>query len=520
MATEPETTSSAVLSAPQSRTLTTWKIVFLLVGAATPFAIVVGTLPLGMAFGGPAITWMFAIAAVIIALFCVGYAQMVRRISRPGAFYNYIARGLGRPAGVGAAMVAAIAYTVAIIAAFAVEAVLARASIHALVGVEPPWQLILVVLVVLIGALAYRRINLSAVVVGCIVVVEVIAILALVISIVADKGLGAFPAAAVNPHVFTIGQWTVAFVFAILCFQGYEAGALYAPEAKRPEKTIPRALFVAVVVFAVLLVIVSWALTSVSGVDGQQDAVQAAGITGFVYATVGTYLGTVGLWLLSLLVLLSQFACTLSIMNFIARYLQSLAAEDLLPRVLARTNRHNSPGPAVLILAGLTLVVVLGLASFGIDPYTQISSVGFGIGALGATVLWGLASVAVIAYFRRLPRSERHWWRTAVAPALATILLAAALVAELLSFSYITGTQADWITVLPLVIPAALIFGVAFAFWLRKNRPATYADLAAGDTAEEAALLRVNRLRRQEQELSARETNVDNNAVTNRDENG
>lgn len=83
------------------RTLTTSKIVGLIVGAATPLAVLVGTIPLGLAFGGPSLTLAFFAAGFIVLMFAVGYVQMVQRITRPGAFYNYIARGAGRPAGRG-----------------------------------------------------------------------------------------------------------------------------------------------------------------------------------------------------------------------------------------------------------------------------------------------------------------------------------------------------------------------------------------------------------------------------------
>ncbi|MPV89354.1 amino acid permease [Georgenia ruanii] len=463
----------------------------------TPLAVVVGTLPLGLAFGGPSMTLMFAASGVIIWLFCVGYTQMVRRITRPGAFYNYIARGLGRPAGVGAAMIAVVGYPVGLIASFAIQAFVIQETLVALFGVTFPWQVILLAEAIIVGTLAYRRIDLNAAAVLAVVTAEVLLIGSLVVSIIADKGLGAFPAEAVSFDVLNVGQWAVAFVFAILCFQGYESGALYAPEAKRPEKTVPRALYGALIIIVGLLALTTWALTSVTGVQDQQQIVQDAGIVGFIFATVEQYLGSVGLWILSFVAILAGLACNLAIANFMSRYLQSLAAEDLLPRALAKRNKHDAPGVALLTLVISAVVVILVLSFVGIDPYTQITAVGFGIGALGATALQALASAAVVAYFLKQPASDRHWWRTLVAPALSTVLLAAALVVEISAFSWITGIEAPWTAALPWVIPIVLLGGTGFGFWIKKNRPHTYQDLAAGDTAEEAEMLRTARLARQ-----------------------
>lgn len=494
MTSEPRTESVQASVESPVRSLTTWKIIVLIVGALTPLSIVAGSLPLGMAFGGPSMTWGILIAAFVVGLFCIGYTQMVRRISRPGAFYNYIARGLGRPVGVGAAMIAVVGYTLFLIATFAVQAFLTRTSIQALFGTTVPWQPILIVQLAVVGLLAYRRIDLSAFVIAAVVVVELAAILALVGGIVANKGLGAFPLAALHPHVFAIGQWTVAFVFAFLCFGGYESGALYAPETKRPEKSVPRALYGALALLTVVLVLATWSLTSVSGIDQQQQSVQEAGITGFIYGAVDTYLHGSGLWMFSLVLIFSLMACALSATNFIARYLYSLAAEDILPRVLSKQNRHGSPAAAVLALIGVTLVVVLGLDLLHVDPYAQVSSVAFGLGTLGSTALQALASIAVVFYFRRQPASHRHWWKTSLAPIISSLLLVAALVVELASFKWITGSEEAWVGILPWFVPLALLLGIAFAFWLKKNRPGTYADLAAGDSAEEAAARRAKRI--------------------------
>ncbi|NKX52635.1 APC family permease, partial [Arthrobacter deserti] len=319
-----------------------------------------------------------------------------------------------------------------------------------------------------------------------IVMLELLILLALVATIVADKGLAAFPLEAVSPASMGIGQWAVAFVFAILCYAAFEAGALYAPEAKNPDRTVPRALYGALIVLTASFAIVAWVLTGVTGVDGLQETV-GADPTGFIFTVTGTYLGDTGIWVLSVLALLAQLACTLPATNFTCRYLNSLANEALLPAVLGRKNRHNSPGTAILAMTALVIVAVLGLSTLGVDPYTEITPVGFGLAALGATTLQALASAAVVGFFLRQPAAERHWWKTTLAPIAATVLLAAALYIELTSFSFITGKDTPEMLAVPWIIPLAAALGIAFGFWLRKNRPHISLHLAAGDTAEAAA---------------------------------
>lgn len=491
-----ETGSTPAYTAPP-RTLTTSRIVGLIIGAMTPLAVLVGTIPLGLALGGPSLTLAFIASGVIILFFIVGYVQMVQRISRPGAFYNYIARGLGRPAGVGGAMVAALAYPLGMIGAFAINAALMQAMVFSLTGAQLPWELYLIISVVVVGVISYLGIDLSALVVLVIVAIEVVLVAVLVVGIAAQEGIAVtFPAEVFSFDILNVGIASVAFIFAFLCFQGYEAGALYSPEAKRPERTVPRALYIALFIIVACHVLATWALTGVTGTANQQDVLFSTegGPEAFVFATVQQYLGMPGLIIFSIGTVLTIFAVQIAITNFMARYINTLAAEDLLPAPLARFNRFSAPSSAIITLLTVTLVVVLGASLIGLDPFTQVSSAAFGIGALCATILMALASASVVAYFLRQPASERHWWKTLIAPIIATVLLSAALIVQITGFSWITGSEETWTAVLPWIVVAVAVFGVGFGFWLKQNRPRTYRDLAAGDTAEEAAALRDARL--------------------------
>ncbi|MEV6166100.1 amino acid permease [Streptomyces sp. NPDC052052] len=183
----------------------------------------------------------------------------------------------------------------------------------------------------------------------------------------------------------------------------------------------------------------------------------------------------------------SQLACALASTNLTCRYFQSLAMEGLLPRVLSRRNRHHSPSAALWVLGAVQLIVILGCAFVGVDPYLEVSPIGFGLAALGATSLQCLCSIAVVRYFLRLPKSERSFWSTFVAPVLAAVLLAAAFVVEIHAFTYITGSDEPYMSYVPWIVPAVAVFGLYFGYWLRRNRPDHYAILSGGDTTEEAA---------------------------------
>lgn len=478
------TTESGSIAAPP-RTLTASKIAALIVANLTPLSVVVGTLPLALLLGGPSMALMFLIAGAIVGVFCIGYAQMTKKILRPGAFFNYITRGLGRTAGVAAAMIAVASFITGQTGAFAVQAAV-TSEVFGTVGLVVPWQVCLVAQIILVTVLALRKIDLSSRVTMIIVAIEVLLLAWLVISAVAQDGAGVLPLHALAPSILGEGHWSVAFVFAILCFASFEAGALYSPEAKDPARSVPRGLAAALLVLTVSFAVAAWVLYGITLVDPAMAEALQQDPAAFIFIVAEAYLGTAGMWVLSVAAVLAQVACALASTSFVCRYLQSLAAEGLLPRVLERTNGSHSPSGAIWFMAVFQAVVIIGLALVGVDPFLQVAPIGFGLAALGATLAQLLCSISVIAYFRKLGETKGHVLSRVVAPSVAIVLLAAAMCVELTSFNYITGSDAAYMAYVPLIIPAIAVIGLCFGIYLKTRRPDVYDNLAVGDTVEAA----------------------------------
>lgn len=121
-------------------------IVFMVVAAAAPLTVVAGSVPLGMALGnGAGYPAMYTAAAVILALFAVGFVAMARHVPNAGAFYSYVEQGLGRGAGLGAAFLALVTYTAVQGAVygylgFAVNELLVSYGVPSLPGGCGPWS--------------------------------------------------------------------------------------------------------------------------------------------------------------------------------------------------------------------------------------------------------------------------------------------------------------------------------------------------------------------------------------------
>ena len=64
---------------------------------------------------------------------------------------------------------------------------------------------------------------------------------------------------------FKSGSPAIGLLFAAASFVGFEATTIYSEEAKRPERTIPRATYAAVLTIGVFFLITSWLMVNAYG---------------------------------------------------------------------------------------------------------------------------------------------------------------------------------------------------------------------------------------------------------------
>ena len=82
-------------------------LIFFTVAASAPLTVLGGGVTTTYAVTGIAgVPLSFILLGAALALFVVGYAAMSRYVANAGAFYSYLAQGLGRESAVGGAFVA------------------------------------------------------------------------------------------------------------------------------------------------------------------------------------------------------------------------------------------------------------------------------------------------------------------------------------------------------------------------------------------------------------------------------
>src|SRR5699024_6706590 len=118
-------------------------VVFFIATAATPMTVVAGVVTTGFAMTGlVGIPVAFLAIGAVLMLFSVGYVAMSRYVTNAGAFYAYIARGIGKPFGVGAAWIALVAYNALQVGLYGLLGASSTPLLSQWFGLDVPWWLV------------------------------------------------------------------------------------------------------------------------------------------------------------------------------------------------------------------------------------------------------------------------------------------------------------------------------------------------------------------------------------------
>jgi amino acid transporter len=478
----PRTRKSSLEAGLRAGRLGTSGLFFLGIAAVTPLSVVAGAIPLGYGqIGQLGIPAGYTVVAVVLALFAVGLAAMANHVPNSGAFYSYAAAGLGRPAGAATAMIALAAYNAMQIGLYGAFGI-AAATAMSLVGVHAYWGVWILLAWLAIGVLGQLKIRLNARILGVLICAEVLIVLILDAAMVAHPAGGTVRYDTLNPALLANPAGAASLVGGVTGLVGFEIPLAFALIARDPRTTTRRAIYLILLVVALLYAGSAWAMSVVTGPD-QIIAVAGAHLTDLFFFLPRPYLPGVVLEVAAALFATSLFAAMLAFHSTVARYTLTLAREGVLPRRLARTRDDEVPvgGSAlqsVIAIGTLVLIVALGL-----DPTTDLFFYGTISGGLGVLILMTVTAFAVIHFFHRSPHGE-NVWRRRIAPLISAGFLLVVLLLTLAFFGRLLGTTSPlrtWAT--PAAYLLIALIGVGWAYRLKHHRPETWAAIGHGDRA-------------------------------------
>lgn len=477
-------------------------VLFCIVTGAAPLAAMMFNVPVATLGGGFSSPAAFAVATVALTIFSVGYIAMCRRVTSAGGFYTFVTRGLGRITGLGTGLLIALCYIVFTAAVVGTTGYFAATTVEAFTGINLPAWLYMVIALALMSVFAVFQIELTAKVLGVALISEVLVLVVLAVGVFAVGGAEGFSLAPFNPveifgnsaaiKAFGAGAAGVALFGAFWSWVGFEMAPNYAEETREPHRIAKIATYGSVIGLGVFYVVISYAFVTGWGLDGAATAVKAqyAGeFSSAFYPLADRYVGPWVTVLMQILIVTGSFACSMAFYNTGARYLFALGREGVLPGALARTSKRRSP-----VISSMTVTAIVAVYCFCFtlyDPSTEAALLKLGtwsplLGVLGILGVQALVSIAIIRYFRTAARDGFHWWSTFIAPVIGFAAMTGACVL-LITYRYDLAGAADavFIQVLPWVVLAIFVAGMAVAAVLRRLHPTRYARIGQFEVAED-----------------------------------
>ena len=438
-------------------------VAFFVISAAAPMAAFVGASPVIFSIIGPVTPLVYVLVSLIIAVFAIGYLKMSHHVVSAGGFVAYIARGLGKHFATGGAGIVIVTYISLQVGLWSQFGVFAQQLAADLLGIDlPVWAWILIFLVVT-TALTMLGVDLNLRILGVLLILEMVAVAALVIGVFANSAGKDLSLVSFAPSQLAQPGLGVAILFVFACFTTFEATTVFSEEAREPRRTIARALFAVIVFVGVFYSLDTWAVSVAVGPDNIQDAA-ANDLAGIIFAVSREYVGPWLDVLMQVLVVSSFIAMLIGVQNMFSRYVYALARARAMPRPLARVSkRAQVPATAALVNGVLIAIVIMAFLWSGADPITVVYAWFVALGTIGFIVMMALASVAIVVFFFR-EKLERGFWTTRVAPIAAVILMVSILFISIQNYDALLFDDGVIARLLLWSIPVAFALGALLPF--------------------------------------------------------
>ncbi|GHC19936.1 amino acid permease [Gemmobacter nanjingensis] len=472
-------TTGAGANRLRSNSLGLLAVTFMVISAAAPLTGVAGAVPIAFLIGnGTGVPATFLFMTLVMLAFSVGYVAMSRHVKNAGAFYAYAARGLGGTWGGATAFTALVAYNAMQFGLIGLLGGIA-AGVFGSFGLVLPWWVWSLLAIALVGVLGYRQVDLSARVMMVLVALEYLVVFIVDFAILGKGGAGGLALNIFDTGAIFSGSMTAAILFCLGSFIGFEATTIYAEEARDPDRTIPRATYLSVLMIGLFFVFTTWLMIVAVGADNLLPTIGGlADPTEYFFVLADQYVGGPVPPIAGILLVSSLFAALSAFHNYIARYSYVAGREGLLPAVFGQTHdRHQSPHIGSVVQTVGALVVLAIFAGLGLDPilnmFTWISQ----IGTLGVLGMMTVTSVAVIVFFGKGAAGASPL-KTLILPGVSGLIMAALFVYIFLNFGDLTGTTGGALgTILPSLIPLAALVGMLAARRLKAANPAAFARM-------------------------------------------
>jgi len=367
----------------------------------------------------------FLLGTLGIALMASTLAQFSKRMTSAGTFYKFVTLSLGRSTGFFVAVLLLFAYTLQSPLNSNLFGGFVHDTLKADFGIDIPWYVLMIVVVLFVGVLAWYSVHTSMRFDIAFLIAEVsIAAILLILIVIKGGAAGQVPQAFTPSHSPTgasgLGQ---AFVFIVLAFFGFESCTTVGEETKNAKRNLPIALIGSVTITGLWF---TFAMYSEIVGYGANNIDKLSKASAPLHDLAGMYINGAYANLVDVAAISAIIAVLLAIHTANFRVLYSLGRDGLLPKALGRTHpKHKTPHIAIIVYSIGTLVIGL-LAGKAWGPMAAFGNLGY-LSSLGILPIFILTNVGLTLFMRKRYASEFSLLLHGIFPALSSITFLAAI---------------------------------------------------------------------------------------------
>ncbi len=300
------------------------------------------------------------------------------------------------------------------------------------------WVLLVgIVWIVLMTAICYVGIEISANFQKALLGIELTMLLVLSVVALVKVGNGTAPVGHLTPslswfnpfHNFTFAGFMVGFTLMLFIYWGWDTAVSVNEETKDSQTTPGRAAVLSTIVLLATYALVVLSTQSYAGIGTKGVGLENPANTGDVLSVLGTSIfGTSGFanvltHLLILMVLSSAAASTQTTILPTARTTLSMAVYKAIPGVFARIHkRFLTPTVSTVVMGGVSIVLYVAMNYLTSGGSVIVDSVS----ALGVMIAfyYGLTGFTCVWYYKdTLTQSARNFWIRGILPLLGGLIL-------------------------------------------------------------------------------------------------
>ena len=368
-------------------------------------------------FAGIVTPWAYLFGGALLALQALSAAQLAKQFPSAGGWYTWIARALHPRAGFFAGVLFSVwlppvgALTLSLLGKTVLEP-----AIKEEYGVTIPWWIWVVAGLALVIWWSYAGIVVSERLLIITGAVEIVLMVALAVTALANPGPGGFNFAPLNPGNFHLASnLFLGVVFSIFAFSGWESTGPLAEESRNPRRNVPIGLVGSVLVLMAYFVFVTWGYLVGFGTDkvGEINFDIPFPVTTVAERVWG------GGWVLLLFALLnSAIAVSIACFNGGTRTWYAMGRSGVLPSSLGKVvPSRQTPDNAIHLQVAVNALAFVLVLIFGAEDtfFTWANMI-----TLGLITMYLLANIAVARYYLTEARSQFNPLLHVVVPAVAS----------------------------------------------------------------------------------------------------